>query len=219
MNIAVIGSGRLGTALGGRLNRLGHGVTYASRSSATAEQAAAATPGAHAADARRAVEGSDLAVLAVPYSAIDAALDQAGSFGGRILWSCVNALKADYSGLAVGFDTSAAEQVAIRAVDARVVAALPPFAERIASGRLDFDGRVPSVFCCSDDPAAKATLAELLLQLETEPIDAGPLSAARLVEPAMMLLVTLAYSSSPPRNVGLALLEDTAAGVGDGDSA
>jgi predicted dinucleotide-binding enzyme len=39
-------------------------------------------------------------------------------------------------------------------------------------------------------------------------VDAGPLVAARLVEPAMMLLVRIAYAGVP-RDVGLRLLERT----------
>ena len=134
------------------------------------------------------------------------ALDTAGTFGGRILWSCVNALKPDYSGLACGFDTSAGEQVAGLARDARVVAALPPFADRIASGQLDFSGQASTVFCCSDDAGAKAVVAGLLRDVGASPADAGPLAASRLVEPAMMLLVALTYATTPPRPHGLALL-------------
>jgi hypothetical protein len=37
-------------------------------------------------------------------------------------------------------------------------------------------------------------------------VDAGPLQAARLTEPAMMLAVSIAYSGVP-RDVGLRLLE------------
>lgn len=206
MKIAIIGAGRLGSALGARLARLDHTITYASSSMASAQAAARRTTGSGAADAADAVAASELAILAVPYQAIGAALGQAGSFGGRILWSCVNALKSDFSGLAAGFDTSAAEQVAALARDARVVAALPPFADRIASGHLDFDGRAPSVFCCSDDPGGKAVVADLLRRLGADPVDAGPLAAARLAEPAMMLVVKLSYATTPPQPHGLALL-------------
>ena len=41
-------------------------------------------------------------------------------------------------------------------------------------------------------------------------MDAGPLKAARLVEPAMMLTVSIAYAGVP-RDVGLRLLERNAA--------
>ena len=42
-----------------------------------------------------------------------AALADAGPLRGTVLWSCVNALKPDYTGLAIGFDNSAAEEVTL----------------------------------------------------------------------------------------------------------
>ena len=146
-------------------------------------------------------------ILAVPFAAIDAALADAGPIDGRVLWSCVNALKDDLSGLAIGFDSSAGEEVARRARGARVVAALPPFAEAIASGNLTYDGDLaPTVFLCGDDPAAKRIVEGLAAGLGVQPVDAGPLSASRLVEPAMTLLVSIAYAGVP-RDLGLRLLE------------
>jgi predicted dinucleotide-binding enzyme len=123
-------------------------------------------------------------------------------FSGR-----ASTLKRDLSGLVVGFDTSAAEEVARRAPGARVVAAIPPFAHAIASGSLAYDhGLEPSVFLCGDDRGAKQVVEQLIRDIGAQPIDAGRLSAARLVEPAMMLLTSLAYAGAP-RDVGLRLLE------------
>jgi predicted dinucleotide-binding enzyme len=51
-------------------------------------------------------------------------------------------------------------------------------------------------------------LAELIRDIGAHPVDAGALSAARLVEPAMMLLVSLAYSGVP-RDISIRLLERT----------
>jgi predicted dinucleotide-binding enzyme len=149
----------------------------------------------------------DVVVLAVPFNAIDAALAEAGPLPDQVVWSCVNALKPDLSGLAVGFDTSAAEHVAARAPGARVVGAIPPFAGGIASGELSYDaGLEPSVFLCGDDEAAKRIVTGLVEDIGAHPVDAGALSMARLVEPAMMLLISLAYSGVP-RDIGLRLLE------------
>jgi 8-hydroxy-5-deazaflavin:NADPH oxidoreductase len=149
----------------------------------------------------------EVIVLAVPFTAVDSALAEAGPLGDRVLWSCVNALKPDFSGLAVGFDTSAAETIAARAQGARVVAAIPPFANAIASGQLAYDaGLEPSVFLCGDDDPAKHVVEALIRDIGAQPVDAGGLSAARLVEPAMMLLVSLAYSGVP-RDISIRLLE------------
>jgi predicted dinucleotide-binding enzyme len=64
------------------------------------------------------------------------------------------------------------------------------------------------VFVCGDDDGAKALVETLVRDLGAHPVDAGPLAAARLVEPAMMLLVRLAYAGLP-RDIGLRLLERT----------
>jgi predicted dinucleotide-binding enzyme len=90
------------------------------------------------------------------------------------------------------------------------VAAIPPFAHAIASGTLAYDeGLAPTVFLCSDDRAAKQVVERLVRDLGAHPVDAGQLSVARLVVPALMLLIGLAYAGTP-RDVGLRLLERTA---------
>jgi 8-hydroxy-5-deazaflavin:NADPH oxidoreductase len=76
---------------------------------------AAARQGAEAGSNSEAAGFGDVLILAVPFAAIDAALADAGPLRSRVLWSCVNALKRTSRGLAVGFDDSAAEEVARRA--------------------------------------------------------------------------------------------------------
>jgi predicted dinucleotide-binding enzyme len=160
----------------------------------------------------------DVVILAVPFAAIDAALADAGSLRGRVLWSCVNALRPDYTGLAIGFDNSAAEEVARRAPGARLVAAVPPFAHAIAKGELCYERDLePTVFICGDDDAAKQIIDGLVRELGAHPVDAGPLSAARLAEPAMMLAVSIAYADVP-RDVGLRLLERSSVTAASGGS-
>jgi predicted dinucleotide-binding enzyme len=203
MRIGIIGAGSLGSALGERLGGAGHEIMFGGGDSALA---VADRLGVGVGSNSEAAGFSDVVVLAVPFAAIDAALAEAAPQS-RVLWSCVNALQPDLSGLLVGFDTSAAEEVARRAPGARVVAAIPPFADAIASGSLAYDqGLEPSVFLCGDDPGAKQIVEELIRDIGAQPIDAGPLSAARLVEPAMMLLISLAYAGAP-RDIALRLLE------------
>jgi predicted dinucleotide-binding enzyme len=193
MNLAIIGAGRLGTALGDRLGQAGHTIRYVTSAAGSNSEA---------------VEFAQTVILAVPFAAIDSALAEVGDLDGRVLWSCVNALTPDSSGLAVGFDNSGAEEIARRARGARVVAAIPPFASAIAAPSLAYDRDLPpSVFLCGDDGGAKAVIEQLVRDLGAEPLDAGSLTRARYVEPAMMLLVSLAYGGAQPRDVGMRLLE------------
>jgi predicted dinucleotide-binding enzyme len=204
VKLGIIGAGSLGSALGERYTAQGHSVMFGG--GASAQDAAVRLRAQVGSNAETAAFG-DVVILAVPFAAIDAALADAGSVRGRVLWSCVNALKPDYTGLAVGFDNSAAEEVERRAPGARVVAAVPPFANAIACGSLSYDRDLePTVFICSDDSAAKRMVEGLVRELGAHPVDAGPLRAARLAEPAMMLAVSIAYAGVP-RDVGLRLLE------------
>jgi 8-hydroxy-5-deazaflavin:NADPH oxidoreductase len=206
MRVAVIGAGCLGRALARRLLSAGHTVVFGGTTSA--QEAAAELGVQHASNADAASAG-DVVVLAVPFAKIRLALRQAELLEGVVLWSCVNALEDDLYGLVVGFDTSAAEEVAKLARGARVVAAIPPFAESMNNGNLRYDsGLTPSIFVCGDDDDAKAIVERLVVDIGAHPVDAGPLASARLVEPAMTLLVRLAYAGLP-RDIGLRLLERT----------
>jgi predicted dinucleotide-binding enzyme len=211
LKLGIIGAGSLGTALGQRYAQRGHTVMFGG--GASAQDAAVRLRARVGSNSETAAFG-DVVILAVPFTAIDAALADAGPLRGRVLWSCVNALRADYTGLAIGFDNSAAEEVARRAPGARVVAAVPPFAQAIAKGPLCYDRDLePTVFICSDDDAAKRIVEDLVLELGAHPVDAGSLMAARLVEPAMMLAVSIAYAGVP-RDVGLRLLERSPVPIG-----
>jgi predicted dinucleotide-binding enzyme len=206
MRIGIIGAGSLGRAIGQRLDAAGHEIAFGGGSSA---QAAGATLGVAACSNAEAAEFGDVVALTVRFENVAAALGEAGLLDNVVIWSCVNAFKPDRSGLAVGFDRSAAEVVALQAPRARVVSAIPPFAEALNIGDLRYDfGLSPSVFVCGEDPQAKALVELLVFDIGAQPVDAGPLTAARLIEPAMMLLVSIAYAGVP-RDVGLRLLERT----------
>jgi predicted dinucleotide-binding enzyme len=195
LKLGIIGARSLGTALGERYARCEHSVMFGG--GASAQEAASRLRAQVGSNSETATFG-DVVILAVPFAAIDAALADAGPLRSRVLWSCVNALKPDYTGLAIGFDNSAAEEVARRAPGARVVAAVPPFAQAIAKGPLVYDRELePTVFICGDDRAAKRVVESLVSELGAQAVDAGPLDTARLVEPAMMLTVSIAYSGVP----------------------
>jgi predicted dinucleotide-binding enzyme len=146
-------------------------------------------------------------ILAIPFAATVAALADAGPLRSRVLWSCVNALKPDLSGLAVGFNDSAAEEVARRApgLGSSRLSRLSRARLRLRPSPTKLISR-PTVFLCAEDPAANETVAGLVRDLGGHPADAGLLTAARYVEPAMMLLVSLAYAGVP-RDLGLRLPE------------
>jgi predicted dinucleotide-binding enzyme len=204
MKVGIIGAGSLGTALGERLTGAWHAVMFGGGESA---QAAAERLGVEVGSNAETAAFADVVILAVPFSAVACAIADSSPPDGRIVWSCVNALKPDLSGLAIGFDNSAAEEVARLVPRARVVAAVPPFASALAAPSLTYERDLePSVFVCGDDPGAKEVVESLVRDLGAQPVDVGPLTAARFAEPAMMLTVSIAYAGVP-RDVGLRLLE------------
>ena len=66
-------------------------------------------------------------------------------------------------------------------------------------------GRV-AVFYCSNDAAAKTTVASLIDGLRFEALDAGPLLRTRVLEPLAMLWISLAVKHGYGNNFGFELL-------------
>jgi 8-hydroxy-5-deazaflavin:NADPH oxidoreductase len=196
MKIGIIGGGNMGSSLGKYWAKNGHELMFSfSRSEQKLKDLAASVSSpARIGTPAEAVAFADVVLLAVPWAAVPEAVRAAGSLSGKILFSCVNALKPDMSGMAVGTTTSAAEEIAKLAPDARVVEGLPLFADVLQSGDTSFNGTQATVFYCGDDADAKAIVAGLLAETAVEAIDVGALSMARYVEPAMMMLIQLAYT-------------------------
>jgi 8-hydroxy-5-deazaflavin:NADPH oxidoreductase len=205
MKIGVIGGGNVGTALAKRLVPAGHEVMLSfSRDAAALAQAAAAF-GASSGTPEQAARFGDVVALTVPWQAVPIALQQAGSLQGKVLWDCTNALLPDMSGLAIGTTTSAGETVQEFAIGARVVKAIPPFAQLLHSADPTIAGMPAGVFMCGDDEDAKKIVRPLLEALPAAVVDAGPLQNARWVEPAGFLLVRLAYAQGLGARIGLML--------------
>lgn len=196
MNIGIIGAGNMGSGLGKIWAENGHKLMFSYSRDTTKLEKIARSIGSNASvgTPAEAVQFADVVVLSVPYGAVEDALKAVGSLEGRILFSIVNALLPDMSGMAVGTTTSAAEEIAKIVPGARVVEALPVFAEVLNSPSRRFGEQLATVFYTGDDAAAKQVVADLLREIDVEPIDAGALKNSRYVEPAMMLLIQLAYA-------------------------
>jgi len=210
MNIGIIGAGNLGTAIAGRLTRMGHAVMLSFSKDLGKLKTSAASLGARVGTPAEAVEFGDVVVLATPWTATADALRQLGNVKtGKIVWDCTNALKPDMSGLAIGTTTSGGEEVAKLAPWAKVVKAIPPFAELLHSPNTLINGARPGVFVCGDDRAARKVVAGLVADIGAEPTDAGPLSLARYTEPACMLMVQLAYVEGWGTRISLTVVRET----------
>jgi predicted dinucleotide-binding enzyme len=208
MKIGIIGSGNMGASMGKAWAARGHQVLFSFSKDQGKLRVVAAAAGATArvGTPAQAAAFGDVVLLAVPWAAVPEALQAAGALEGKVLFSCVNCLKPDFSGLVIGTTTSAAEEIARLAPGARVVEAIPPMAQVLAADSHRLGGQQISTFYCGDDDRAKATVAGLLADLDLDPVDAGPLTSARFIEPAGMLVVQLGYGMGMGTNIGTRLL-------------
>jgi predicted dinucleotide-binding enzyme len=196
MQVGILGAGNMATGLGRYFLKAGHKLLIShSRDRGKLEKVVKDLGGGtQAGSAKDAACFGEIVILATTWDGAAGALEAAGSLDGKVLWSIVNPLKADLSGLMVGTTTSGSEELAKLAPHARFVAAWPPFAEVLASGSTRFGSERQTNFYCGDETNAKRAVASLLESLDVDPVDAGPLYAARYLEPSMMLHVHFAYA-------------------------
>lgn len=191
MRIAVVGKGRVGSVLGPAFAEAGHDVVYGVRDPADPKYRS--DDGIALATTRDAAQSADIVILSVDWSATLAALDQCGDLTGKIMIDCNNPLMFGDNGLelALGFSTSAAEQIAAR-TNARVVKALNQVGSPVMANAKHY-ARRPIQFVAGDDAEAKAVVSRLLEDIGFRPIDYGPLVNARKLEPLAMVWIDQAY--------------------------
>lgn len=196
MKIAIVGAGNVGSTLGKGWAAKGHDIIFGVRDASdhkVQDVVKAAGARVRATGIKEAASSAEVIVLAIPWSAVQDTIKAAGVLNGKIVIDATNPLKPDLSGLALGHTTSAGEEVARWAMGARVVKAFNTIgAQHMANPRLG--GQNASMFLCGDDGGAKKTVAMLAEALGFEPVDAGPLTQARLLEPLAMLWISMAYS-------------------------
>jgi hypothetical protein len=197
MKVGIIGVGNMGSAFARRLSAAGHDVAVTSRNLDEAQKAATSAGGSVRAVPRQEIAANaEILILATPYAQAADALRASGDLTGKTIVDITNPVTPDYSALAVGFSSSAAEEIAKVVPGARVVKAFNTvfaqvLAARPGSGR---SGTV-QVFYAGDDDGAKAAVRSLIESIGLEPFDSGPLTNARYLEPLGMLTIYFGYSA------------------------
>lgn len=204
--IGIIGAGGVGAGLATVLSKAGHSVVITNSEPGSERlTSAAANAGASAGDAAQALS-AEVVVLAAPYAAaLDFARDNAAALAGKVLVDATNPLTADYSGLAVGGDTSAAEQIAAAAPHAKVVKAFNTVFSATYSNPALLDAGV-YVPIAGDDDAAVATVVDLAKGAGFDAVAVGGIEAARFVEPTVLNLISLGFAKGLGPNLGLSLI-------------
>ena len=208
MKIGIIGAGNVGTGIGRRLAAKGHDVVVSFSRTAENLRKAAETigHGAQSVSPQQAAAHGDVVVIATPWAAtLDVVREHADALAGKVVWDATNALKPDMSALALGTTTSGGEEVAKAAPAAKVVKAVPPFADVLQSPSTLIEAGKPGVFVCGDDADARATVLALVADIDANGVDAGPLTNARYTEPSGMLLAQLAYVQGMGTQLGTVL--------------
>lgn len=202
MRIGIIGAGNVGGTLGKLWAGAGHRVIFGVRDPQSEKVHALLSwigPNARAGTIGDAAQSGEVVVLAVGWAALSEVLAQTGDIAGKVLIDCTNRLAPSQPGSA----PSAAEEVARLAPGARVVKAFNTLgAENLMD--LRFDSQVASTFICGDDPEAKAVVKRLGEDLGFDVVDAGPLSAAEMIESLARLWIHL--SRSMGRDIAFKLL-------------
>lgn len=209
MKIAVIGAGRMGAALGRLWAKAGHEVTLCDVKPLEELEALAREigHGARAGAAHEAVAGADVILLAVPWPAVRDALAACGSLAGKVVVDVVNPHKPDFSDLEIGFTTSASEEIAKLAAGAKVCKALNTLPSPVFNlPECKVGGMKVSGFYCGDDEDAKKTVAQLVADAGFDPVDCGPLSSARYLEAAGMLLIRIVIALKASPELALTLI-------------
>lgn len=192
MQIAIIGSGNIGGGLAKAWRKAGHGVTFGARNPGDAELAALCQQiGAKATSIADSVKGAEVVVLAMPWAALDSVIAATGELAGVTVIDTTNAVKrgADGMTLEYGHTTSSGEVVQAKLPKAHVVRSFnAQGAENLTAPK--YGDVTSSNFYCGNDATAKAKVATLIAEVGFEPIDAGPLTSARLLEPLMLLWMT-----------------------------
>ena len=175
MNIAIIGNGNIGSGLAHALGQTDHKVTLLGHGDDLAPVAAA-----------------EIVILATPYGAVAEIAKQA-DFAGKTVIDVSNPVTADFSGLQVGHETSAAEETAALLPGASVVKAFNTiFAQHYTSG-LAINGQPLQTFVASDDEVARERVKKLAGEIGLVAVDAGPLRNARYLEPLGYMNIQFGY--------------------------
>jgi 8-hydroxy-5-deazaflavin:NADPH oxidoreductase len=187
MNVAIIGTGNVGSALARSLAKAGHAITITSTSPDQADAIAAEVGGKAAGTNHEAAEVGDVVIPAVYYDRVNEVLDEIGdALDGKILIDVTNRT-AENPGLVVD-GTSNAETIQAKVPQALVVKA---FNTLFASRQADpfVDGVPVDAFVAGSDDRAKGEVLDLVRSTGANPVDVGPLEAARNLEAMGAMLI------------------------------
>jgi len=208
--ISILGTGKVGGALGVRFSELGHTIIYGSRTpdSENVKELVAQTEGAaSAATTIEAAQQGDIVVLALPWAVTEEVVKSLGDLSGKIIIDPTNpiARNAD-GGMDHSVETSLAELIQGWLPDAYVVKAFNALSFTTMADP-DSAGGLVSIPLAGNDEGAKAKVASLVEGIGFEAIDLGPVQYAHEIEGLLVLWIN-ARNNGQPFNYYFRPLED-----------
>jgi 8-hydroxy-5-deazaflavin:NADPH oxidoreductase len=188
-SISIIGSGYMTRALADRALDGGNAVEVIGRDAVKAEGLTRELGRGATAGKIGDVPGGDIVILAIPYaSAADVVRQYGDALGGKVIVDISNTFDpSTWNGLLVPDGSSGAQQIAAAApADAPVVKAF-----NTIFGTVLAKGGPLDVLIAGDGEQAKAAVSGFIISLGMRPLDAGPLTMARRLEEAGLLMVGL----------------------------
>jgi predicted dinucleotide-binding enzyme len=190
--IAILGTGKLGAALGKLWAKKGHRIIYGSRTPGEArvrkivdETGPRASAMSHA---QATASEAKLVLFALPPQAVPTLVPTLEGLDGKVIMDPMNAFQMvdGYPQPSPGVQTSVAEQLQALLPNAHVVKAFntPSVRNIVDPNRLDGPFTIP---LAGADAGAKARVAQLVSELGLEAVDTGPLVASRYLEGMMRL--------------------------------
>lgn len=195
MNIAIIGTGNMGSSLARAATRAGLAVALGGRDRAKSDALVAQLSGGAVAGMPQEIAArADIIVLAIPYAEASAALRSLGDVARKVVVDLSNPLTPDFMDLVIGHTTSAAEEIARALPGVRLVKAFNTILAQVMAAGGDFGDRRAPVYIASDDADAKAAVSAFAERIGFEAVDSGPLRNARFLEPMGAQNIQFAYA-------------------------
>jgi predicted dinucleotide-binding enzyme len=185
MKIGVIGSGRIGTTIGGLWAKAGHEVMFSDRDPEQAKRAAeAAGPKAKTGSVEQAVAFGDAVLIAVPYKALPEIQQQVGTqLEGKVVIDPNNPVPSRDGDMAVAAkEKGAASSTAALLPGARTVRSFNSWSYMVMAREANRPAPRMALPVSADDPVALKVGMQLVKDAGFDPVAAGSLADSKVYD-------------------------------------